>query len=67
MAAVPGPQLGDASLSRPALELLERASAGDRANEIVAQRIIELAKSGEHDPDPLPSLDLIRLRCSAEI
>jgi hypothetical protein len=30
---------------------MERASAGDRANEIVAQRILELAKSGERNPD----------------
>ena len=36
-----------------ALVALQRADRGDLANEIIAQKIMELAKAGERDPERL--------------
>ena len=36
-----------------ALVALQLADRGDRANEIIAQKIMELAKAGERDPERL--------------
>lgn len=46
-------------MTRCALGLLDRQ---DQINEIVAQRIIELAKQGERNPDLLCERALISLR-----
>ena len=44
-----------------ALRLVDR---GDIANEVVARKIIELAKTGEHDPDRLCEAVLQRWRAA---
>ena len=46
-------------MATAALQLVDR---GDSANEIVARKIIEFAKAGEHDPERLCEAVLQRWR-----